>query len=134
MMIDPYEELLAKRAQLDAEIAAVRATRRRDITEQILKLMREYEISVQDLDDWLAAEESGDRRRRRVEPRYWDPKTGATWSGRGKRPRWMAGHDPEEFRLKTLAQQAGDAGGLGDADADADAADGPHDSTPEQEH
>ncbi|WP_433960877.1 H-NS family nucleoid-associated regulatory protein [Burkholderia pyrrocinia] len=57
--------------------------------------MQEYEITVREIESRTSRASS-----RRVEPRYWDPQTGATWSGRGKRPRWMNGRDPEEFRLK----------------------------------
>ncbi|CAB3773254.1 H-NS family nucleoid-associated regulatory protein [Paraburkholderia humisilvae] len=98
--MDPYEELLAKREQLDAEIMAMRAAKRPDVIAQIGRLMQEYEINVSEIEEWHGRQE-GDRRRGRVPPRYLDPKTGATWSGRGKRPRWMAGRNPEEFRIRT---------------------------------
>jgi DNA-binding protein H-NS len=40
----------------------------------------------------------------RVLPKYRNPKTFETWSGRGKRPRWLvaamkSGHKIEEFRI-----------------------------------
>ena len=40
----------------------------------------------------------------RVLPKYCDPKTSETWSGRGKRPRWLvaamkSGRKIEEFRI-----------------------------------
>lgn len=40
----------------------------------------------------------------RVLPKYRDPQTYETWSGRGKRPRWLvaamkSGHKIEEFRI-----------------------------------
>jgi DNA-binding protein H-NS len=40
----------------------------------------------------------------RVLPKYRDPQTSETWSGRGKRPRWLvaalkSGHKMEEFRI-----------------------------------
>ncbi|QIP05510.1 H-NS histone family protein [Bradyrhizobium symbiodeficiens] len=49
---------------------------------------------------------SGKPRRKypRVLPKYRDPQTFETWSGRGKRPRWLvaamkSGHKIEEFRI-----------------------------------
>jgi DNA-binding protein H-NS len=50
----------------------------------------------------------GGRPRRRypvVLPKYRNPQTSETWSGRGKRPRWLAaamksGHKIEEFRIR----------------------------------
>lgn len=40
-----------------------------------------------------------------VLPKYRNPQTSETWSGRGKRPRWLvaamkSGHKIEEFRIK----------------------------------
>jgi DNA-binding protein H-NS len=50
----------------------------------------------------------GGRQRRRypvVLPKYRNPQTSETWSGRGKRPRWLtaalkSGHKVEEFRIR----------------------------------
>jgi DNA-binding protein H-NS len=50
---------------------------------------------------------SGKQRRRypRVLPKYKNPQTSETWSGRGKRPRWLvaavkSGHKIEEYRIE----------------------------------
>lgn len=45
--------------------------------------------------------------KRRVEPKYRDPSSGATWAGRGQVPRWMAEHikrgaKREDFRISDL--------------------------------
>lgn len=53
----------------------------------------------------------GDRPRRRypaVLPKYRNPQTSETWSGRGKRPRWLiaamkSGHKIEEFKIDKAA-------------------------------
>lgn len=42
---------------------------------------------------------------RRVEPKYRDPSSGATWAGRGQVPRWMSeyikrGAKREDFRIR----------------------------------
>jgi len=44
----------------------------------------------------------------RVLPKYLNPQTSETWSGRGKRPRWLvaamnAGRKIEEFRIETTS-------------------------------
>ncbi|MGU7776337.1 H-NS histone family protein [Burkholderia sp. MR1-5-21] len=108
MSRDPLPELLAQRAELDAQIAAQRAARREDILEQIVKLMREYEIDLRVVETRLSnIESAGMSRRKRVEPRYLDPVSGATWAGRGKRPRWMQGRNPEEFKIPSSGERAG---------------------------
>ena len=35
------------------------------------------------------------KNRQKVAPKYRDPKTGATWSGRGKKPSWLNGNETE---------------------------------------
>lgn len=37
--------------------------------------------------------------KRTATPKYRDPDTGNTWTGRGKRPSWMNGGDPEQYRI-----------------------------------
>ncbi|THJ46770.1 H-NS histone family protein [Burkholderia sp. LS-044] len=37
--------------------------------------------------------------RRRPEPKYRDPETGATWSGRGRPPAWIDGKDRVPFEI-----------------------------------
>lgn len=32
-------------------------------------------------------------------PKYWNPNTGQTWSGRGREPKWIIGKDRAEFLL-----------------------------------
>ncbi|WP_185641347.1 MULTISPECIES: H-NS family nucleoid-associated regulatory protein [unclassified Burkholderia] len=94
------KDLLARRAHLDAEIAAHRATHRIDIVKQIAKLMQEYGISLRDLEPLLPGKGATPQQRARVLiPRYRDPDTGATWAGRGKLPRWMKGRDPEKLKI-----------------------------------
>jgi DNA-binding protein H-NS len=48
------------------------------------------------------------RRYPRVLPKYRDPETSETWSGRGKRPRWLvaavkSGRKIEEFRISEVS-------------------------------
>ncbi|RQS13931.1 H-NS histone family protein [Burkholderia sp. Bp9002] len=107
MSCDPLPELLARRAELDAQIEAQREARREDVLEQIVKLVREYEIDLRVVEMRLSnLAPAGLSRRKQVEPRYVDPVSGATWAGRGKRPRWMQGRNPEEFRIASPGKRA----------------------------
>ena len=38
--------------------------------------------------------------RKPVAPKYKNNTTGETWSGRGKPPKWMAGHDKSLYLIK----------------------------------
>lgn len=66
----------ARLAELDSVIAAMRAQ------------IAEYGITPEQLFGRRRAAASGERAP--VAPKYQDPKTGATWSGRGKAPQWIA--------------------------------------------
>jgi DNA-binding protein H-NS len=35
-----------------------------------------------------------------VRPKYRDPATRRTWSGRGKTPRWLKGKNPDDYRIQ----------------------------------
>ncbi|THJ46794.1 H-NS histone family protein [Burkholderia sp. LS-044] len=102
MSSESLQTLLAQLSALEARIAVRRAAIRNDVVEQIVKLMREYEITAREVEILLSVEQ-----RKRIPPRFWDPDTGATWSGRGKRPRWMQGRNPEEFRLQPDSDSTG---------------------------
>ncbi|NML35494.1 H-NS histone family protein [Paraburkholderia antibiotica] len=95
-----YRELLAQRAQLDREIEVLRHAERTGVIEKIHAMMSEYLITPGELD------ERRDRRRgprSPVAPKYLNPITGQTWSGRGKLPGWLAGKDREQYRLVPYA-------------------------------
>ena len=89
------------------EVAAVIA--------EIREKMERYGLGISDL-GFTAAElasgrggarskPSGHDRRSIVVPKYRDPASGATWSGRGRMPRWMVeavdgGRSREDFRIE----------------------------------
>ncbi|KHS09405.1 histone [Burkholderia multivorans] len=89
-----YTQLLKQRDELDAQIKQALEIERGDAIAKIRALMETYHI---------AADEIADRRRTRrhkpVVAKYRDPESGATWSGRGKPPRWIAGKDRESFAI-----------------------------------
>ncbi|KVN48734.1 hypothetical protein WT12_08280 [Burkholderia territorii] len=94
MSTTAYSQLLKQREALQAQIEKALESERAGAIAQIRELMETYSIS---------ADELADRRRTRkhkpVEAKYRDPDTGATWSGRGKPPRWIAGKDRESFAI-----------------------------------
>lgn len=95
-----YQTLLAKRVQLDAQIAAARAAERaqailqlRELTLQARALADEHGITTDELFPSSKAKKSASV----GAPKYRDPASGATWTGRGKQPRWIEGKDRTTF-------------------------------------
>lgn len=102
-----YKQLLAQKEALEAQLAEVRANEVSGVIDQIRTLMEQYGLSVEDM--------QGKRRRGRpagsgaavaakepLPPKYRDPKTGKTWSGRGRMPAWL-GKNPKRFLIEEAA-------------------------------
>jgi DNA-binding protein H-NS len=75
----------------------------------ILALMRKHDLSVADIRGAVSGRggrrKSASLRGRKVKPMYRNPKTGETWSGRGRTARWLAalekaGHKRSAYLIK----------------------------------
>ncbi|MBP0714334.1 H-NS histone family protein [Burkholderia sola] len=95
-----YKELLAQRAQLEEQIEAKRQEEISAVVTQIRELMAEYELTIDDIDPPRGR--GGMRTRKQPPPKYRDPRTGATWSGRGRAPSWL-GKNPMRFLIDVEA-------------------------------
>ncbi|NTZ88393.1 H-NS histone family protein [Burkholderia metallica] len=97
-IVDQYERLLMERQAVDEKINEIRLIKRDEVISHIVKLMQEFIINPSEIEQKFSDQYKNTRRRAR--PRYFDPATGSTWSGRGKRPRWMKGREPSEFLIQ----------------------------------
>lgn len=91
-------ELEERRAELDKQIKERKQLERKAALEEISSIAARYDISLQD----LAKHYRGFlqiQHKRAVSPKYRDPLTGSTWSGRGRKPLWLKGKDPADFRI-----------------------------------
>lgn len=105
------EALLARRNQLNAEIEAVQTTLRRDALENCVAAITEYGFTEFELGLRKVKEIPAGRRgsatfkpkaaRAPLPALYQDPESGATWSGRGKAPKWIAEGDRDSFLIRT---------------------------------
>jgi len=100
-----YRDLVKMQRELDEKIAIARRQEKATAIESIRKIMDEYGIDPAELLPTRGRRgvSGGADARRRVAPKYRNPKTGATWSGRGKAPLWMAGQDREKFLIRPNA-------------------------------
>lgn len=81
--------------ELDALITAAAEQKKKlhrvrinDVRNRIIALARDEGYSIEELFGDGKARSSG-RSRGSVAPKYRDPASGATWTGRGKQPRWV---------------------------------------------
>ncbi len=98
--------LLAQLASVNAQLEQLRAAEVPKVVKEIQQLMQEYDFSI----EHIAGKPSVKPAARAVPsktkaaappPRYRNPKTGQTWSGRGRAPAWI-GKKPERFLIDLL--------------------------------
>ncbi|KAA9155708.1 H-NS histone family protein [Delftia sp. BR1] len=88
-----YQNLLARKAELEAQIAAAQAEAKAQAVAQARALIHEHGLTAADV--FPPAKPKGSV----GAPKYRDPATGATWTGRGKPPNWIAGKDRTPFQI-----------------------------------
>lgn len=93
------QNLIAQRADLDAQIAAAKATYLHAAVQRAAYLFGEAGVP---LDEAAAAlltlhNQSSRPQRAKVAPKYRHRPTGATWTGRGKPPKWFAAAEQSEL-------------------------------------
>lgn len=121
----PRETYSVQKARIEKEIdklrkkaEALQMKRRKPVVASILRSMREYNITPEEIVAAFgkpatrrgpgrknAATSAGTPAKRAVAPKYRHPDTGETWSGRGKAPRWLtaaeaAGASRESFLIQ----------------------------------
>lgn len=85
-----YNELRTQIAELEKKAAEARAQELEGALTQVRNIIREYGFSVADIGKKVFSNGRGARVSGARPPKYVDRATGATWSGFGKRPRWIA--------------------------------------------
>lgn len=90
-----YKELVAQRDQLDAQIEKARATERAKVIAEVREKIATFDLTARDLGIPV-------RRRNKPKPEamFQDPRSGDTWSGRGREPGWIKGKDRNRFLIK----------------------------------
>lgn len=93
-----YKELLAQKEALEARLEEARQAEVGAAVQQIHDLMDQYGLTVEDLARRRGRGRPRTTARSESVPMYQDPKTGKTWSGRGRAPSWL-GKNRDRFRI-----------------------------------
>ena len=91
--------------EIDAQLAVLQA-RREELRQSELKgaiaqarsLVAEYGLTSADV--FLPSRGRSSGNRAKVAAKYRDPASGATWTGRGKAPKWIKGQDRAQYAIK----------------------------------
>jgi DNA-binding protein H-NS len=102
--------------KLQKQAAALEQKQRAPVINDIVRKMREFDITLEELETALSRRKrpaakratkaaSSGTTRAPVAPKYRDPDTGATWTGRGRAPRWIVeaeaqGKSRDEFLIE----------------------------------
>lgn len=90
-----YQTLLARKAELDAQIAQAHAEHKAEGIAAARALIAEHGLTAADVFPAKGKKPKGSV----GAPKYRDPATGATWTGRGKPPNWIVGKDRTPFQI-----------------------------------
>ncbi|WP_244122332.1 H-NS family nucleoid-associated regulatory protein [Burkholderia latens] len=99
-MMKDYGQLKAEAEALAQEVERVRSHERAVVLDEVRTKIEQYGLQIveiygrkgrQELQRQLAP--------RKVAPKYRDPESGATWSGRGLEPRWIRGRNRRDFLI-----------------------------------
>ena len=85
-----YNEIRSQIATLEKQAAEMHAQEKEAALKQVRALIQEHNLSVADIGKKVFADGSGKKASGVRPPKYRDAATGATWSGFGKRPRWIS--------------------------------------------
>ena len=81
-------------AQLKALIDKAQAKQREGLEDRALRMKAKLQ-AICEAEGLTLSQVFFAGRTNRAEPKYRDPKTGKTWSGRGGKPKWLVGHESE---------------------------------------
>lgn len=96
--MNSYKELLKQKEALEQQIHEARSRELSDAVARVRSLVAEYEMTAEDVfPPARAARSTGSGAK--VAPKYRDPNTGQTWTGRGKAPKWIQNEDREKFAI-----------------------------------
>ena len=101
-----YEELMQQATELQRQAEEVRKQELVEVIAQIKGLISQHHLNASDLGFHGRAKASAKTRDGRgpVAPKYLDPASGSTWTGRGRRPLWLeaaikAGHVADHYLI-----------------------------------
>lgn len=92
-----YAELLKQKQDLEQLLEAARKRESSDAVAKCRALIDQFQLTTEDL---FPSGRAGKKNAGApVAPKYRDPATGQTWTGRGKPPKWIADQDREKFAI-----------------------------------
>ncbi|SIT45207.1 Histone family protein nucleoid-structuring protein H-NS [Paraburkholderia ribeironis] len=93
-----YKQLTAQLEKLHKEVAVAREKEIAQAIADIRQKIAEYDLTAEEL-GFTSPRKPARKTAAASVPKYRNPKTGETWSGRGRSPSWLAGKNRERFLI-----------------------------------
>ena len=93
------QELLAQKAELETQIAEVRQHEVANAVGQARALIDQFGLTADDIFGGKSGFKKAGKVPGKVAAKFRDPATGATWTGRGRSPRWLDGKNRNDFLI-----------------------------------
>lgn len=93
-----YKELLKQQEALALQVEEARKREISDAVSQMRQMVSEFGLTERDVFP-SGRRSGGTRTGGKVAPKYRDPATGQTWTGRGKAPKWIDGKDRSKYLI-----------------------------------
>ena len=99
-MTTSYKDLVKQREALENQIKDARQRETSDAVSRVRTIIEEYELTAEDVFPPASRTRAASSAKGgKVAAKYRDPATGATWTGRGKAPRWIQNEDRARFAI-----------------------------------
>ncbi len=95
-----YQELLARKRELDKTIEQMRRTESATALKTVHELIATFGFTAQQVFPFQPVE------KKKVQAKYYDPATGLSWTGRGKAPKWIEGKDRAAYEIAPTRSEA----------------------------
>ncbi|NML31492.1 H-NS histone family protein [Paraburkholderia antibiotica] len=95
-----YKQLTAQLEKLHKEVAVAREKEIAQAIADIKEKIAEYDLTAEELGFTSASPKPRRKAASTSVAKYRNPKTGETWSGRGRSPTWLAGKNRERFLIE----------------------------------
>ena len=99
----PLDEIREATRMIEREEKRREREARKEAQQELKQVAQRYGFDLETLVE--GGNTKGGRRQNKVAPKYKDPESGKTWTGRGRKPKWVEawiaeGRDLEETRIR----------------------------------
>jgi DNA-binding protein H-NS len=85
-------QLIEQRNAIEKQIGQIKEQERSKVVAQVRELVKLHDLKAKDI---FGKGGAGSK----LAAKYRDPESGATWTGRGKAPKWLEGKDKAAYQI-----------------------------------